>query len=151
MSESWETRVKRWGFNWFPCYRATGARIQYIASDWQEIRLRLPLNRRTRNYVGTIFGGSMYGAVDPIHMVMLIKLLGRGYEIWDKAANFRFRQPGRSTLYANVRIGSEELEAIRNEVARDGKIERQFTVELTDEAGQVCFSCEKLISIKKKS
>jgi hypothetical protein len=63
MPESWNTRVTRWGFNWFPAYRGTGARIDYIASDWREVRIRLPLSRRTRNYVGTIFGGSMYGAV----------------------------------------------------------------------------------------
>src|SRR2546422_8429965 len=58
-------------------------------------RSRLPLSWRTRNYVGTIFGGSMYGAVDPVYMVMLIKLLGPGYTVWDKAAAIRFRRPGR--------------------------------------------------------
>lgn len=41
-----------------------------------EVRIRLPLSRRTRNYVGTIFGGSLYGALDPIYMIMLIKALG---------------------------------------------------------------------------
>jgi hypothetical protein len=34
---------------------------------------------RTRNYVGTIFGGSMYSAVDPIYMVMLTRRLGKDY------------------------------------------------------------------------
>ncbi len=64
MPESWRTRLARWGFNWFPAYLATGAHITYIASDWHEVRIRLPLIWRTRNYVGTMFGGSMYGAVD---------------------------------------------------------------------------------------
>ena len=76
MPESWPTRLARWRFNWFPAYRATGARITYIAADWREVRIRLPLSRRTRNYVGTIFGGSLYGALDPIYMIMLIKALG---------------------------------------------------------------------------
>lgn len=56
----------------------------------------MPESWRTRNYVGTIFGGSLYGALDPI-MIMLIKLLGPEYEVWDKAASIRFRRPGRST------------------------------------------------------
>jgi hypothetical protein len=55
----------RWGFNFFPAFRGTGARITYIAGDYREMRVELPLNWRTRNYVGTIFGGSLYGAVDP--------------------------------------------------------------------------------------
>jgi hypothetical protein len=33
MPESWRTRAARWGFNWFPAYRGTGARIEYVAAD----------------------------------------------------------------------------------------------------------------------
>lgn len=113
MPESFATTLSRWGFNLYPAYRGTGARITYIADDWLEIRVRLPLNWRTRNYVGTIFGGSMYGAVDPIYMIMLIKILGRRYTVWDKAASIRFRAPGRTVLYATFRLTTEEIEAIR--------------------------------------
>lgn len=150
MVESWESRLKRWGFNWFPAYRSTGARIEFIASDWREVRIRLPLNWHTRNYVGTIYGGSMYAAVDPIYMVMLIKLLGPGYEVWDKAASIRFRHPGRSTLRATFRIHEEELAVIRAATAQKGRTERQYTVDLVDEGSQVCFSCEKMLSIRRR-
>ena len=44
----------RWGFNLFPAFRGTGGRITYIAGDFREARVRLPLNWRTRNYVGTM-------------------------------------------------------------------------------------------------
>ena len=67
MKESLRTRLLRWGFNFFPAYRRTGARITHIAADFGEVRVRLPLNRKTRNYVGTVFGGSMFGAVDGVH------------------------------------------------------------------------------------
>src|SRR6516162_5291913 len=100
MAESLQSRIQRWGFNWFPAFRGMGGRITYLASDWRELRLQIPLARRTRNYVGTIYGGSMYGAVDPIYMVMLIKVLGSEYIVWDKSASIRFKKPGRSTLYA---------------------------------------------------
>ena len=86
MSESLRTRIMRWGFNLFPALRRTGGRITYISSDLKQVRLKVPLNWRTRNYVGTIFGGCMYGAVDPVYMVMFIKLLGSGYIVWDKSA-----------------------------------------------------------------
>jgi hypothetical protein len=51
-------------YNLWPCYWGTGVRLKHIAKDFREMRLEVPLNWRTRNYVGTIFGGSMYGAVD---------------------------------------------------------------------------------------
>jgi acyl-coenzyme A thioesterase PaaI-like protein len=150
VAESWQTRVWRWAFNWFPAYRASGGRIEHIAADWREVRIRLSLNWRTRNYVGTIFGGSMYSAIDPMYMVMLIKLLGAGYEVWDKAATIRFRRPGRATLRATFRVSEAELESIRSDVARDGKTEREYTVELKDPAGEVCASCVKLLSIRRR-
>lgn len=150
MPESWKSKMTRWGFNWFPAYRGMGARIEYVADDWREVRVRLPLNRRTRNYVGTIFGGSLYGAIDPIYMIMLIKLLGPRYEVWDKSATIRFRRPGRSTLRATFVVSEAELEAIRAEVLTAGRIERRYTVELTDGTGEVCVSCEKVLSIKAR-
>lgn len=150
MSESLTTRLTRWRFNRIPAYRGTGGRIEFIAADWREIRVRLPLNRRTRNYVGTIFGGSIYGAIDPVYMIMLIKLLGRGYEVWDKAATIRFRRPGRSTLRATFRMTQEELDTIIAEVAEHGRSERRYTVELTAASGEVHASCEKVISIRSR-
>jgi len=148
--ESWRSRVTRWGFNWFPAYRGTGARIEYIASDWTEVRIRLPLSWRTRNYVGTIFGGSLYGAIDPIYMIMLIKLLGKDYEVWDKAATIRFKKPGRSTLRATFRLDDRELDQIKRDVAASGKTERTYTVELKDGEGTVCMSCDKLVTIRAR-
>jgi len=148
--ESWRSRLTRWGFNWFPAYRGTGARIEYVASDWKEVRIRLPLSWRSRNYVGTIYGGSLYGAVDPIYMIMLIKILGPGYEVWDKAATIRFKKPGRSTLRAHFQLTDAELDAIKADVNRDGKTERTYVVELKDKDGNVCMSCEKLLSIKAR-
>src|SRR6266699_2279431 len=100
MPESRATRRTRWAFNLFPAWRGTGARVTYIAADWREVRVRLPLSWRTRNYVFTIFGGSLYGVLDPIYMIILIKSLGPHYVVWDKAAAIRFRRPGRTTLYA---------------------------------------------------
>ena len=150
MPESWRSRVTRWGFNWFPAYRGTGARIEHIASDWTEVRIRLALSWRTRNYVGTIFGGSLYGAIDPIYMIMLIKLLGKDYEVWDKAATIRFKKPGRSTLRATFRLDDRELDQIKRDVAASGRTERTYTVELKDGEGNVCMSCDKLLTIRAR-
>ena len=150
MPESWTTRLARWGFNWFPAYRGVGARIEYVASDWKEVRTRLPLSWRTRNYVGTIFGGSLYGAVDPIYMIMLIKVLGPDYVVWDKAATIRFKKPGRSTLRATFRLEDAELDALRADVLRDGRTERTYVVELKDGDGNVCMSCDKLLTVKAR-
>ena len=104
MPESFKTRRFRWFWNFFPAYRGTGARIIYVADDFREVRIKLPLSWRSRNYVGSIFGGSLYGSVDPIYMLMLIHILGPEYVVWDKAAKIRFRKPGKKTLYAEFNL-----------------------------------------------
>lgn len=150
MPESLTTKLTRWGFNLFPAYRGTGARITYIGADFREVRIKLPLSWRTRNYVGTIFGGSMYGAVDPIYMIMLIKNLGDGYVVWDKAATIRFRKPGRDTLYARFVLTVEELAAIRRELEAAKTVDRIYAVELVDDGGVVHAEVEKTIHIRRR-
>ncbi len=149
MPESWRTWLARWWFNYFPAFRGTGGRITYIAGDWSEIHVRVPLSWRTRNYVGTIYGGSMYGAVDPIHMIMLIKQLGPEYVVWDKAATIRFRRPGRSTLHARFILAASTVGEIRAELARVEKLERTFVVELKGADGTVHAVVEKVLHVRR--
>ncbi len=149
MPESLQSRLLRWKFNLFPAYRGTGARITYIAGDFREVRVRLPLSWRTRNAVGTIFGGSLYGAVDPVYMIMLIKLLGPEYVVWDKAAEIRFRKPGRTTLYATFRIDDAELAEIQRQTV-NGPIDRLYTVDLLDAEGTSHATVTKTIYIRRK-
>ena len=150
MPESARTRFLRLWFNWFPAYRGTGARVTYIADDYREVRIRLPLSWRTRNYVGTIFGGSLYAALDPMYMLMLIRILGPGYVVWDKEANIRFRRPGRETLYARFRISQETIDAIVQAVERDGKVDCVFDVDLADAAGTVHATCIKTVYVARR-
>lgn len=150
MAESFRSRLIRWGFNWFPAFRRTGGRLVYLAADWREVRVKLPLNWRTRNYVGTMFGGSLYAATDGQYMVMLIKLLGPDYVVWDKAASIRFKKVCRTTVYATFTIAERETDAIRALLATEPKIDRQYQVDWTDREGTVYATVETTIHIRRK-
>jgi len=147
MFEGLRARLYRIGFNLFPAYRGTGARITHIEPDWSEIRVKIPLNWRTRNYLGVTFGGSMYGAVDPLYVMMLLNRLGDEYVVWDKAASIEFEKPGRETLSARCRITDEELDAIRAELRERDSTERVYTVRLVDEDGTVHATVRKTVYI----
>jgi acyl-coenzyme A thioesterase PaaI-like protein len=148
--ESARTRRFRWFFNLFPAYRRTGGRVTFIAADWSEVRIRLPLNWATRNYVGTIFGGSLYGAVDPVYMIMLLKRLGPAFVVWDKAAAIRFKRPGRGLLRATFRIPDGELDAIRAALDAEHSVDRVYAVDLVADDGTVCATVEKTIYVRRK-
>ena len=110
----------------------------------------MPLSWRTRNYVGTIYGGSIYASIDPIYMLMLIRNLGSGYTVWDKAANIRFRKPGKETLFAKFLITDEELAEIKHILETETKVDRIYNVELVNKEGVVHAAIEKTLYISKK-
>lgn len=147
-------RLRLWwmrtAFNLFPCYRRTGARITAIAPDLKQVRVKLPLNWKTRGYWGTTFGGSLYGAVDPVYLVMLARNLGRDYQIWDKSAAVHFKRPGRGTLFATFTLTDVELAAIRAALDTEPKIDRTYHVELVDAAGEVHATIEKTLNIRRR-
>ncbi|HUB07584.1 MAG TPA: DUF4442 domain-containing protein [Myxococcales bacterium] len=150
MPESFRTAMERRTFNLWPCYWGSGGRITYIASDWREVRVEIPLSLRTRNYVGTIYGGSMYGAIDPLYMIMLIRNLGRDYDVWDKAASIQFKRPGRGTLHARFLLTEEDLRTIRARLDTQRSLDRVYEVELTDAAGKVHALVEKTIYVSRR-
>ncbi|MFC2028745.1 DUF4442 domain-containing protein [Chloroflexota bacterium] len=133
-----------------PAYRGTGGRVTHIAPDWSEIHVEIPLNFRTWNYVGTIFGGSMYGAVDPFYMIMLIKRLGRDYIVWDKQAEIKFLKPGRKTLKAEFLLPDNEVQVVKGLLETNHAIDRNYMVDLVDLDGILCAQVSKTIYIRKR-
>jgi hypothetical protein len=136
--------------NLWPCIRGTGARITYLAPDYTELHVHLPLNWRTRNRVGTIFGGSMYASVDPFYMIMLMETLGPKYVVWDKAAAIRFRKPGRSTLKAVFKLTPDLLAWIRRIVESEGEHTFDLPLALTDAEGVVHAEITKTLYVATK-
>lgn len=150
MPESFRSWLTRWRFNLFPAYFGTGARVTYLADDFREVRVRLPLSWRTRNVVGTIFGGSMYAAVDPFYMIMLMRNLGDPYVVWDKAARIRFRRPGRETLHARFVLEQAELDEIRRMLTPGESVDRTYEVELRSADGVVHAEVEKVVHVQQR-
>lgn len=146
--------LKSWRFrtlmNWYPMYFGTGGKILFWSGDSREVQVRLRRNVWSYNYVGTIFGGSMFAASDPFYMLMLLQVLGKQYVVWDKSASIRFRKPGRTTLYAHYVLSDETIEKIRGAVADHGHIDWTFTIQWRDEANVVYAEIERICYIADK-
>ena len=67
-------------------YKNTGGKLIKVSDDLHYIKIQLLFNYKTRNYVGTIYGGHMYSSVDGIYVIQLIHILGDNYIVWDKSA-----------------------------------------------------------------
>ena len=129
----------KYGFNYSPMYRRSTARIINVSEDLKHIRIRLGISYKNRNYVNSIFGGSMFSAVDPIPMTQLIQLIGDEFVVWDKSAHINFKRPAKEDLYADFVFTEEELNFIRKEVAEKDEIDIVKTTKLTNKEGSKLF------------
>ena len=148
---AWRARMVRLGFNLHPAFRGTGGRVVHVARDLRHIRICLPLTWRTRNLVGSLYGGSLFAITDGAHPMMLMAALGSRYIVWDKAASIRYRKPGYTTLYADFRLDDDELAEIHRLLAENPALERTYTVELKDQHGTVHTVVERTVYIAEKN
>lgn len=151
MMENWKTWLFRLGMNLYPMFRGTGGWVTFISADWHRARVELRLRLKTRNYAGTIFGGSMFAAIDPFHMVLLMNILGKeNFVVWDKAGAIQFKKPGRGRITCDVKYSPEEIANIREQARANGKYVFVKSAEWIDEAGDVVSVVEKTIYVATK-
>ncbi len=151
LPKPWGARLVRMGFNLHPAFRSTGGRVVHVAPDIRHIRIRLPLTWKTKNIVGSLYGGSLFAITDGAHPAMLMAALGEDYIIWDKAASIRYRKPGYTTLYADFRVTPEEMAGIRDVLAERHEVDWIFQIEIKDADGVVHTVVERTVYIAEKN
>lgn len=148
--ESFRTKMFRLLINLFPAYRRTGGRGCFLSSDYQEVHIKIGLNWKTRNYLGSVFGGSLYGAIDPIYVLQLLNILGKDYIVWDKSATIQFIKPVKGEVFGRFMIDDRLINTIKTEVAEKGKHIINLPVTLADKDEIVYFTATKEIYIASK-
>ena len=137
-------------FNWYPPFRGAGIRVREIAPDFRSATVELRMKLFNRNYVGTHFGGSLFAMTDPFFMIMMMKNLGPGYIVWDKAGTVRFLKPAKGTVTARFHLPEEHVAEARARTAAGEKHEPRFRVDIVDEHGVTVADVEKTLYIRRK-
>jgi Domain of unknown function (DUF4442) len=139
-------------FNLSPMYRRTTGRIRAVSKDLKNVEVVIPLSYRNVNYVGTMFGGSMLSATDPILMVQLLQILGKDFVVWDKAVEFHFKRPVKDQLLVRFDWSDDELEHIKTRAEKEGEFEYRKNISLQlEKSGLICAESTKIMYIATKS
>jgi acyl-coenzyme A thioesterase PaaI-like protein len=134
--------------NLWPPFLFSGISVLEISKDFRHAKVRLKKRVLTSNYVGTLFGGSLFAMTDPFYMVMVMKNLGKGYMVWDKRSEIEYVSPGKSTVFTEFHIWDADLDDIRAKVATEGKYLKWFNVEIKSADGTVVAIVKKQIYIR---
>ncbi len=148
MTTAWQ-KIRERLINFYPPF--IGAGICSRKVDEHTVEVEMKLTALNRNLVGTHFGGSLYAMCDPWFMLILMRLLGPGYVVWDKAASIQFLRPGRGKVRATFHVPQERVDQICLEAGRNEKIEPTFTADVVDEQGQIIAHVEKLLYVRRKA
>lgn len=136
--------------NLYPPYLGSGIKVSYISEDWKELRVSMTRHWYNRNAVGTHFGGSLYAMIDPHFMLLLMRLLGKEYLVWDQSASIEFLKATKNKVMAEFKIPDEVIEEIRRNTNEGNKYLASFPVVIIDQENEVIAKGEKVIYIRKK-
>lgn len=144
-------RIFKVFFNLSPMYRRSTGRITSVTPDLSKIEIKIPISYKNKNYVGTIFGGSLFSATDPIYMVQLIQLLGTNYVVWDKSSVVKFKRPANSDAYSVFEFTEHELMDLKKEIDQKKEVDIVKLVHLTSNDGRLFCEIEKTIYVADKA
>lgn len=142
-------KVMLWSRFYAP-FLGAGIRVTKVTPDFRKMEVRMKLKWYNKNYVGSHYGGSIYSMTDPFYMVMLIQILGKEYIVWDKSASIEFLKPGRTELCANFHVSDQVLEDIISKTKDGSRHFAEFSIDVTDTAGEVVAKVGKTIYVRKK-
>jgi acyl-CoA hydrolase len=138
-------------FNWSPMYKRSCGKIIHVSKDLHTVKIKIPLTYKNKNYVGSLFGGSLFAATDPIYMIQLMQILGKDYVVWDKASVIRFKKPAYTTAYAEFHFSSEEIKEIQQRVTLEKEVNFVKHLNITDLHQNVFTELEKTLYISSKA
>jgi acyl-coenzyme A thioesterase PaaI-like protein len=134
----------------YPPYVGAGIRVSYPKDDPHRIVVRMGLHFWNKNLFGTQFGGSLYSMCDPHFVFIVIKNLGPGYLVWNKAAEIEFLRPGRGSVTATFHVPPEKIAEIRAAADRGEKVEPVLVAEIVADNGELVARVTETLWVKKK-
>jgi acyl-coenzyme A thioesterase PaaI-like protein len=135
--------------NLWPPYLFAGIHVTEIAGDFRRVRVRLRRTILTSNYVGTQFGGSLFAMTDPFWMLMVMRNLGPGYVVWDKAAEIEFIHPARTAVNATFHLDEAVLAELRTAADDGEKVLRWFGTDILTDDGTLVARTRKQLHIRQ--
>lgn len=146
-----ETTLK-WLMRFYPPFLFQGIWTQKFDDEFVGVRVKIIKNIFNRNYNSSIFGGTIFSAVDPFPVILFHQVLKRkGYHVklWTKHASIDYVKPGISNLYFSIALLAEDVQEAVRALEETGKFLKTFQVKIINKDGVLHAIVNNEIYIKK--
>ncbi|MDH3283184.1 MAG: DUF4442 domain-containing protein [Acidobacteriota bacterium] len=134
-------RTGRWLLNLYPPFLCQRIRVSEIGPGFTRVTVRVSQSLLNRNLNGTIFGGTIYSAADPIYALMFWQVFARegiATRVWLRRATVRFLEPASGKLTLRFELSAADLHEARSRLARDGRHVHTCETAVADGRGRTC-------------
>ena len=144
--------IFKYGFNISPMYKRSTGKLIEVSDDLLHVKVKIPISYKNKNYVGSIFGGSLFSATDPVLMIQLMQILGNDFVVWDKNASIQFKRPAKENAFAIFDLTQDEIESIKKRILEEKELDLVKEILITNKDKSTVFATvSKTIYIADKS
>jgi acyl-coenzyme A thioesterase PaaI-like protein len=133
----------------YPPFVPMRIKVLEIAEHWRTVRILLPLNARSRNPGGVMFGGYQAALADPIAALACARVFP-GYSVWTRAMAISFDHGGNSDLEMRFALTPEQEKAIRMELESEGRSTPTFEYGYVRSDGVRCTVIRNTVAIRPR-
>lgn len=133
----------------YPPFVPMRIKVLEISDNWRAVRILLPLNARSRNPGGVMFGGWQAALADPVAALACARVFP-GYSVWTRAMTISFDHGGNSDLEMRFSLTPEQEQVVRMELERDGRSTPTFEYAYVRKDGVRCTLIRNTVAIRPK-
>jgi acyl-coenzyme A thioesterase PaaI-like protein len=133
----------------YPPFIPMRIKVLEITANWRTVRILLPLNARSRNPGGVMFGGYQAALADPIAALACARVFP-GYSVWTRAMEISFDHGGNSDLEMRFALTPGQEEEIRIQLETDGRATPTFEYGYFRKDGLRCTVIRNTVAIRPR-
>ncbi|HEU5135217.1 MAG TPA: DUF4442 domain-containing protein [Steroidobacteraceae bacterium] len=133
----------------YPPFMPMRIKVLEIANQWRVVRILLPLNARSRNPGGVMFGGYQAALADPIAALACARVFP-GYSVWTRSMTISFDHGGNSDLEMRFSLTPEQEKDIRIQLEAKGRATPTFEYGYIRNDGVRCTVIRNTVAIRPR-
>lgn len=140
-----------WMMRFFPPLLFNRIRLESLSPDLMHCRVRIAHSFINRNLQGSVFGGTLFSALDPFLPVMMWQIFarrGQKLESWLKKAEIDYLKPSSTTMMIDFRLTEGDIQEAEHSLVQKGKFEKWLPAEAIDQHGVVCVQARLLVYLR---